>query len=160
MKYLTETVTEEQLIEHIEFNNGGGTRLESLIGALVGILVDVPLKDFTYPIQLEAVTCLLVLLSVQVHTGKRADHSNIYQLIMRGKHAIHAPLLIKSLLQNFIEQKKSPPGFTENQGNSIVLGKCLILMLLMRCYIKLRNCIGIVVDVDIRSENNEQRGRG
>lgn len=123
VKFLIETVSEEQLIEHIEFNDGRGTRLELLIGALVGILVDVPLRDFTYSIHLEAVTCLLVFLSVQIHSGRRADHSYIYQLIMKGKHAIHAPLLIKSLLQNFIDQKKSPPGFTENQGNSIVLGK-------------------------------------
>lgn len=123
IRYLIETVSEEQLIEHIEFNDGGGNRLESLIGALVGVLVDVPLKDCTYPIHLEAVTCLLVFLSVQIHSTRRADHSHVYQLIMRGRHAIHAPLLIKGLLQNFIDQKKPPPGFTENQGNSIVLGK-------------------------------------
>lgn len=117
-------MTEEQLIEHLEHGSNGISRLESLIGALAGVLVDVPLKNVTYPIHLEAVTCILVLLSVQIHSGRRADHSHIYRLIMQGKHAIHAPLLMKSLLQNFIDQKKAPPGFTGNQSQSVVLGMC------------------------------------
>lgn len=88
----------------------------------MGILVDVPIKDCTYPIHHEAVTCLVVLLSVQMHSGNRADQSNIYRLVIKGKHAIHAPLLMKSLLQNYIEQKKPSPGFMGNQSHSVVLG--------------------------------------
>lgn len=119
---MTETVTEEQLIEHIEFGTSGGSRLESLLGALVGILVDIPLKDCTYPIHHEAVTTLLVFLSVQIHSGRRADQSNIFRLVMRGRHAIHAPLLIKNLLQHYIDQRKPSPGFVDNHSHSIVLG--------------------------------------
>lgn len=119
---MTETTTEEQLIDHIEAQSANANNLETLMGALVGILVDVPVKDCTYPIHYEAVTCLLVFLSVQMHSGRRADQSNIYRLVMRGKHAIHAPLLVKSLLQNYIEQKKPSPGFMGNQSHSVVLG--------------------------------------
>lgn len=122
LKYLAETTTEEQLLEHLEAKNANASNLECLMGALVGILVDVPTKDCTYPIHHEAVTCLLVFLSVQMHSGRRADQSNIYRLVMRGKHAIHAPLLMKSLLQNYIEQKKPAPGFMGNQSHSVVLG--------------------------------------
>lgn len=117
-------VTEEQLIEHIECGpNTGSSRLEMFIGSLVGIIVDVPLKDFTYAVHLEAVTCLLALLSVQLHSSRQADQSNIYRLIMKGRHAIHAPLLVKSLLQNFIEQEKAPPTYGGNSSHhSIVFG--------------------------------------
>ncbi|XP_022911837.2 dymeclin [Onthophagus taurus] len=122
LKYLTETVVEEQLIEHIEINVEGTSRLEQLLGALYGIIVDIPLKECTYAIHLEAVTCLIVFLSVQLHTNRKAEQLVIYKLIMKGRHAIHAPLFIKSLIVNFIEQLKAPPGFSTNQGNSLVLG--------------------------------------
>lgn len=103
--------------------NGNGNVCESFIGALVGIIVDVPVNDSTYLIHLEAVTGLLILLSVQFHSGHRSDQSNIYRLIMKGKHVIHAPLLVRSLLTNFINQGKLPPGYGGTQGQSIVLGK-------------------------------------
>lgn len=88
----------------------------------MGILVDVPIKDCTYPIHHEAVTCLLILLSIQMHSNRRADQSNIYRLVFKGKHAIHAPLLMKSLLQNYIDQKKPSAGFMGSQSHSVVLG--------------------------------------
>ncbi|KAJ8927015.1 hypothetical protein NQ314_020578 [Rhamnusium bicolor] len=121
LKFLTETTTEEQLIEHIELKGNGNT-FESLIGAFVGIIVDVPIDDSTYLIHLEAVTCLLVLLSVQFHSGTRSDQSSVYRLVMRGKHVIHAPVLVRSLLTNFINQQKLPPGYGGGQSHSIVLG--------------------------------------
>lgn len=113
-------MSEEQLIEQVEFN-GNGTRLEVFIDSLVKIIVDVEIKDSTYGIHLESVTTLLVLLSVQLHSGRKSDQSNIYRLIMR-KHTTHAPLLIKCLLQNFTNQQKIPVGFGANTGHSIVLG--------------------------------------
>lgn len=103
--------------------NGHGNMCESFIGALVGIIIDVPVNDSTYLIHLEAVTCLLIMLSVQYHSGHRSDQSNIYRLIMRGKHVIHAPLLVRSLLTNFINQGKLPPQYGYSQGHSGVLGK-------------------------------------
>lgn len=127
MKFLTEVATEDQLIKHIEFNSNGNT-LESFIGALVGIIVDVPVNDNTYLIHLEAVTCLIILLSVQYHSGSRSNQSSIYKLIMKGKHVIHAPLLVRSLLRNFISQEKLPPGCASTQGYSIVLGNKIIVI--------------------------------
>ncbi|KAF5305088.1 hypothetical protein FQA39_LY09350 [Lamprigera yunnana] len=123
LKYFTEVITEEQLMQHIEFNSNSVSRLETFIGTLVGVIVDIPLRDFTYAIHLECITCLLILLSVHTHSRRKADESNMYRLMMKGRHAIHAPFLIKSLLQHFIEQKKAPPmyGSTSNQ-QSIVFG--------------------------------------
>jgi hypothetical protein len=121
LKFLTETVTEEQLTEQVEYN-GNGTRLESFIDSLVKIIVDVEVKDSTYGIHLEAVTTLLVFLSVQLHSGQKSDQSNIYRLIMRGRHTTHAPVLIKSLLINYMNQEKVPAGYGANTGHSVVLG--------------------------------------
>ncbi|CAH1999813.1 unnamed protein product [Acanthoscelides obtectus] len=121
LKFLTEVTTEEQLLKHIE-HNGNGSTLETFIGTLIGIIVDIPVNHSTYLIHLEAVTCLLVLLSVQYHSGMRSDQSLIYKLMMKGKHAIHAPVLIKCLLINFINQEKMPLGFGGSHGHSIVLG--------------------------------------
>lgn len=110
------------MFQHLESPNQNDANLEMLIGALVGIIVDVPQKAFTYPVHLEAVTTLLILLSVPILNNSRAEHSNIYRLIMKGRHSIHAPLLMKSLLQNYIDQRKAPPGFGTNHGQSLVLG--------------------------------------
>lgn len=130
LKFLTETVNEEQLIQHIEVN-GPGNVIESLIGALVGIIVDVPVKESTYAVHLEAVTCLLIFLSVQFHSGRRSDQSNIYHLIMKGKHVIHAPVLVKCLLTNFINQEPTPAAYGTNHGQSIVLGKTFIHVIVL-----------------------------
>ncbi|XP_044746620.1 dymeclin [Coccinella septempunctata] len=121
LKFFMEILSEEEIIKQIEIN-GDNTRLESLIGALVGTLVDVPIKDSTYAIHLEATTTLLVLLSVPIYAGKRPDDCFIYRLIMKGKHIIHAPLLIKKLIANFIKQERNSYRFGSGQGNSIVLG--------------------------------------
>ncbi|KAL3286907.1 hypothetical protein HHI36_001393 [Cryptolaemus montrouzieri] len=121
LKFFTEILTEEELIKHIEANEHNA-RLESLIGALVATLVDAPIKDSTYAIHLEATTVLLVLLSMPVYSGRRPDDSFIFRLIMKGRHIIHAPLLIKSLMNNFIKQERNSYRFGSGNRHSIVLG--------------------------------------
>ncbi|XP_072387855.1 dymeclin [Diabrotica undecimpunctata] len=120
LKFLTEILREDELMKHIEFKGSGNT-MEAFIGALVGIIVDVPIEDSTYLIHLESATCLLICLSIQYHSGGRSDQSIIYRLMMKGKHVIHAPILVKRLMTNFIDQQKMPPGFSGTDGNSMVL---------------------------------------
>lgn len=88
----------------------------------MGIIVDVPLKDFTYHIHLEAVKLLIVLLSSHIHNNCKVEQTVVHRRIMKGRHAIHAPLVVKSLLRNFTEQLKAPSAFGVNEGHSIVLG--------------------------------------
>lgn len=117
LKFLIEIVSEDELIKHIGLK-GSVNLLESFIGTLVGIIVDVPVEDSTYLIHLESVTCLLICLSTQYHIGGRSDQSTIYRLMMSGKHVIHSPVLVKSLMSNFIKQLRLPAG---SEGHSIVL---------------------------------------
>ncbi|KAJ8944929.1 hypothetical protein NQ318_013077 [Aromia moschata] len=41
---------------------------------------------------------------------------------MKGKHIIHAPVLVKRLLQNFIDQDKISSAYGINQNHSLVIG--------------------------------------
>lgn len=71
---------------------------------------------------MEAVTCLLVLLSVQFHSDQHMDKSVVYNIMMKGRHIISAPLFVKCLLTNFINQQCLPQGYGTGQGHSLVIG--------------------------------------
>jgi hypothetical protein len=53
-----------------------------------------------------------------MYSARPASKSTIYRIVMQKKCAIHALLLTKSLITNFINQKPAP----EIQGGSIILG--------------------------------------
>lgn len=65
---------------------------------------------------------MLVLLSVQFHSGQKSDRSLVYNIIMKGKHVISAPLFIKSLITNFVNQQSAVAAYGTGQGHSIVIG--------------------------------------
>lgn len=133
-KYLVETYNEDEIIQQFEARpasqsnvpNGDSTvsNLDGFLDALIEIVVDVPLKDFTYILHLEAINSLLVLLSIQMFSTQSADKLQVYRSLMQGRNSIHSPLLVKTLLQHFINQTKVPPGLLnpDGHGGSIVLG--------------------------------------
>ncbi|XP_034242457.1 dymeclin isoform X2 [Thrips palmi] len=100
------------------------SNLDSFLDALIEIVVDVPLKDYTYILHLEAINCILVLLSIQMFSTQPAEKLCVYRSLMQGRNSIHSPLLVRTLLQHFINQTKVPPGVLngDGQGGSIVLG--------------------------------------
>jgi hypothetical protein len=63
---------------------------------------------------------------------------------MQGRYSIHAPLLVKTLLQHFISQDKAPPGlYRSSGGGSIVIGlACTSKLRLELCslYVLATNC--------------------
>ncbi|KAL7303253.1 hypothetical protein TKK_0004452 [Trichogramma kaykai] len=128
LKYLIETVGEEEMVRHTEAqisveesNSLLPVRLQSFIEALVGIMVDVPLCEFTYIVHLEAINCLLVLLSVQLFSQTPAEYSTVYRIVMNEELRAHAPVLVCTLLNNFAEQTQAPPGIlAPHPGSSIV----------------------------------------
>lgn len=75
-------------------------------------------SDLTYNLQVESINSLLVLLSVQMYSARPASKSTIYRLVMQKKCAIHALVLTKSLLNNFVSQRTPP----DLHGGSIILG--------------------------------------
>ncbi|CAK9802176.1 GA20914 [Anthophora plagiata] len=128
LKYLIETVGEEEMIKHIEAPQipvstqpNSSYRLEDLFEALVDVITDVPLCEFTYVVHLEAINCLLVLLSVQLFSQTAAEYSCIYRIAMHSLSSEHAPAMVCTLLHNFVQQEHAPPGLlTQQPGGSIV----------------------------------------
>lgn len=88
-------------------------------------------SEFTYVVHLEAINCLLVLLSVQLFSPTSAEYSPVYRIVMRNEHSVHAPVVICTLLHNFAQQEHAPPGLLAREaGGSIVFsiaGKLIFL---------------------------------
>ncbi|XP_063990178.1 dymeclin [Diachasmimorpha longicaudata] len=130
LKYLVETVGEMEMIKHAEtvvnrsseeLDKNSVSKLESLFEALIEIIIDVPLCEFTYVVHLEAVNCLLVLLSVQLFSQTSAEYSTVYRIVMNHEASMHAPVVVCTLLHNFAQQEHAPPGLLSREaGGSIV----------------------------------------
>ncbi|KAK0175449.1 hypothetical protein PV327_009197 [Microctonus hyperodae] len=126
LKYMVETIGEQDMVKHTEAvpnpeQDPPVMRLESLIEALIDIIIDVPLSEFTYVVHLEAINCLLVLLSVQLFSPTSAEYSTVFKIIMRNEHSVHAPIVVCTLLHNFVQQEHAPPGLLAREaGGSIV----------------------------------------
>ena len=95
----------------------GATMMDQFISILIEIIVDIPLNDSTYLLQVEAVNSLLVLLSIQMYSNHRADQFYVFKTLMHKKCSIHALMLTKTLLNNFIRQDQLP-----HEHGSIILG--------------------------------------
>ncbi|XP_078035269.1 dymeclin isoform X2 [Augochlora pura] len=116
------------MIKHIEApqlpvptQTNSSYRLEDFYEALGDIITDVQLCEFTYVVHLEAINCLLVLLSVQLFSQTAADYSSIYRIAMNSHSSEHAPAMVCTLLHNFVQQEHAPPGLlTQQAGGSIV----------------------------------------
>ncbi|KAL0267622.1 UNVERIFIED_CONTAM: hypothetical protein PYX00_009838 [Menopon gallinae] len=131
-KYLVETVSESKVLKHFQVRPvQAGTPVvdhkvedfpdnpvEVFLETLIEILVDVNLENRTYNLHLEAINCLIVLLSIQMYTQKPAAKSVVYKNIMHGRPSIHSPLLVKNLLSHYVNQEKLP----DTSGGSIVIG--------------------------------------
>jgi len=78
-------------------------------------------SEFTYVVHLEAINCLLVLLSVQLFSNTAAEYSSVYRIAMHAHSSRHASAVVCTLLHNFIQQEHAPPGLlTQQPGGSIV----------------------------------------
>ncbi|GLH13427.1 Dymeclin [Gryllus bimaculatus] len=133
-KFLVENVKEEDLVRQFEARpqvsndvsrppDEGEPRLEVFLDALVELVVDVPVKDFTYAVHVEAVHTLLALLAGPLYSQRPAHQFCVYRSLMQGRYAIHAPLLVKTLLLHFSEQQPAPAGLyrPNSGGGSLVL---------------------------------------
>lgn len=126
LKYLIEIVGEDQMLNHIEAPQTASEALPSyrlayFIEALIELITDVPLCEFTYVVHLEAINCLLVLLSVQLFSQTAAEYSTVYRIAMHAHLNQHATTMVCTLLHNFIQQEHAPPGLlTQQSGGSIV----------------------------------------
>ncbi|CAE1315788.1 DYM [Acanthosepion pharaonis] len=124
-KYFVENLSEELILQQFDATNepegeteGSGSLTEELMNSLAELLVDVPVVSFTYALHLEALNTLLVLLSIQMYQPQAASNFFHYRCIMQGKCSIHACLLMKALLRNYINQEKCPAELFKASNNS------------------------------------------
>lgn len=108
--------------------------IEDLICGLVDVIINVPISEVTYPIHVEAINTLLVMLSVQMFDPNASESSIFFQVIMKGKCHSNADDLVKVLLKNFIIKEKTPQQLVRvtNEGGSLVFGLGLVLKVLMK----------------------------
>lgn len=125
MRYLIQTLTEENVISHLKpdpsdasFTTATGV-LERLMLTTFEILIDMPVANRSYFLDVEATSILLILLSVQMYSVKPAQKSLIYRTIISKKFSIHALLLMKVLLSHFAKQEVPP---VDHQSGSIIIG--------------------------------------
>ncbi|GFO41736.1 dymeclin-like [Plakobranchus ocellatus] len=128
-KYFVESLSEELLLHQFdvlppkpdgtpaEDTAEIGSQAEVFITALVELIVDVPVLNFTYALHLEALNTLLVLLSIQMYHVRPASQFAVYRMLMQGKCSIHAPMLMKALMWNYLNQEKCPPELYRGQGD-------------------------------------------
>lgn len=134
IKFLVENYKEDELVRHLEVrpsntevesksNEDFSSRLELLMEALPEIIINVPIRDFTYQLHLEAVNCFLVLLSVQMFSQAQASSLTVYRSLMMGKCSEKSSLLSKALLEHFAAQEKLPLNLQRSSaGGGFVFG--------------------------------------
>lgn len=93
--------------------------VETLVTSLVEVIVDVPLRDLTYSLHVEATITLMVLTATHMYSNAPASKSLIFRTLMMGRASIHACLLVKTLLKRFMAQDKPP---VKNEGGSLIVG--------------------------------------
>lgn len=135
-KYFIENMSEESVLKQFNaFQNLTGqdekaaskkeSILDSLLNSLVEVIVDLPMMDFTYGTILEAMNCLIILTSVQIFKARPTAKSVILKHLMCGKSSIHACLLVKTLLQNYIKREPPPDLYVHGGGSkagSVIYG--------------------------------------
>ncbi|ELU06913.1 hypothetical protein CAPTEDRAFT_6632 [Capitella teleta] len=113
-KYFVENLSDEMLLQQFEMTSPKAEAepkediMDLLLCCLNEILVDVPVLGYTYALHLECVNLLLVLLSIQMFQPSPAGQSSFFKHIMQGKCSIHACVLMKTLIQNFVKQEMAP----------------------------------------------------
>ncbi|XP_045508193.1 dymeclin [Colias croceus] len=147
-KYLVEMVPEYELCKHLDVQAKvvappqqdpnldstveppkivtGESRVEMLIDALISLIIDVPITDNTYHLHLECINTLLVLMSVYMFAGvhgstRLVETSLIYRTLFQGRYSMHAPLLVKTLLNNLSNMAPAPPQFGSQGPGSMLI---------------------------------------
>ncbi|XP_053673261.1 dymeclin [Anopheles nili] len=97
-----------------------GTKFETFLEALVNIIVVIPVKEFTYHLHLEAVNCMIILLSVSLFSQQTMEKSTIYRTVYRCQHAN----TLMSALLHFLSRMSQAPQtmFGFGTGGSFVFG--------------------------------------
>ncbi|CAD5111996.1 DgyrCDS1248 [Dimorphilus gyrociliatus] len=116
-KYFVENLTEELILSQFGDDESGNLVLDILFSSLIQAIIDIPVLAHTYALQVECINCILILLSLQMFIPVGSKTPELYGFLMKGKSAMHAPLLIKTLLNNIVEKVKCPSFMIQSSDN-------------------------------------------
>lgn len=97
--------------------------VDEFLGSLIEILVDLPVNELTKRLHFETLNCLIALLTCELFTSQTRP-SKFLQILMHDKCSIHAPLLTRVLLTNFVAYDQLLEHFRADHsgGGSLILG--------------------------------------
>nr|CTP81274.1 Bm2811 [Brugia malayi] len=105
-----------------EFDGLCENKAEELLDTLVDILVDLPSNDSTETIHIEAVKCLMVLLSSQLYDDDVMKSNIFYRYLMQGKCSTRSLELSLALISNYLQRYTPCAVKHDREPESIVLG--------------------------------------
>ena len=92
------------------------------IEALVDIVTLIPLYDYTHSLHVECLNTLIILMSPQIFSSNSGNFCLLSRTIVRNFSVEKVNMFMKSLLQNFVEQRAIHFEEEEKQAESIVIG--------------------------------------
>lgn len=150
VKYLIETSSEYQLMQHFEAMSVGsqqqqqqqrqgegvsielsepaitsgkivdGSRFENFFDAVINLIAIVPVKEHTYHLHLEAINMIIVLLSVHLFSPQPTERSTIFKTVYKSPYAN----TVMSVLLTYVSKMLPIPAnmFGITSGASFVVG--------------------------------------
>ncbi|WKX92962.1 hypothetical protein Q1695_010747 [Nippostrongylus brasiliensis] len=95
---------------------------EKLMDILIETLAELPVSENTMAIHVEAVKCLITMLSSQLYNETVVSTSMIFQYFISGACSKQASVLTRTLLRNYLIHNSEYHPLKKNEGGSIVLG--------------------------------------
>ncbi|EYC15389.1 hypothetical protein Y032_0037g3494 [Ancylostoma ceylanicum] len=95
---------------------------EKLLDTLIVILADLPVSENTMAIHVEAVKCVITMLSSQLYNETVVNTSVVFSYFISGACSKRAAILTKTLLRNYLVHNSEYHPVKKNDGGSIVLG--------------------------------------
>ncbi|VDK67475.1 unnamed protein product, partial [Litomosoides sigmodontis] len=105
-----------------EFDGCCENKVEEFLDTLVDILVDLPSNDSTETIHVEAVKCLMALLSSQLYDDDVMKSNMFYGYLIQGKCSTRSLDLTRALISNYLLRNTPFVIKHEKEPESIVLG--------------------------------------
>uniref|UniRef100_A0A8R1XKX3 Dymeclin n=1 Tax=Onchocerca volvulus TaxID=6282 RepID=A0A8R1XKX3_ONCVO len=105
-----------------EFDDLCENKAEEFLDTLVDILVDLPLNDSTETIHIEAIKCLMALLSSQLYDDDVTKSNIFYGYLMQGKCSTRSLEFTRALISNYLQRNTPYIIKHEKEPESIVLG--------------------------------------
>ncbi|KAM3719201.1 Dymeclin [Dirofilaria immitis] len=105
-----------------EFDDLCENKAEEFLNTLVDILIDLPFNDSTEMIHVEAVKCLMVLLSSQLYDDDVTKSNIFYRYLIQGKCSIRSLEFTRALISNYLQRNTPCIIKHEKEPESVVLG--------------------------------------